>query len=815
MALKRILVLGIFSLLVLLIGTPSQSASPTGTSCKKQGLVKVVGSKKYTCIKSGKKLLWNKGVSVKVAAPVASPTPTPNISQPQPSQSSLPQLPTLGSICDRVGNIFTVSGRDLVCSSDGAGRLTWQWRVDQPGNNNQPGVQPSPQPQQSGVQPSPQPQQPGVQPSPQPTATSKSVKEVLSTYSSLESRSGTSITSSAKPSGYLAATGYASTSGSTLFDHPSGLASDGNNLVLVDRGNNRILVWKSAPTSPTIDPDFVLCQPNTTSTASGSSLSQCNWPSDAVITSTGKLLVADSDNNRILVWSSMPTSTGASASYAIDLGADAWPWGIWSDGTRVVASMTGKSRLSFWNTFPTTGNEAPSFSIDGSAATCIGTPRGLVSNGTVLMTGDHNGKCGEEKGIHVYTTFPTSSSAKPSYMIVPPDANYAWPMGSFDRNSGKAYLLSRTLQEFTSFPATKPNGTQIASNSEFEGGDGGDVEIVNGYMYVTEYNGNRVSVFKGIPSATASPDFYLGLTSTTITKPVENTLKSNYLITNPQVATLDGAMAINSDFDRAIYVWKKIPATSGAKPDLVWTTQNQNDSNPLLAMDFQPDSSDTGKLDGKSIYAVAGEKTFVVWEGIPTSTNSVPILNIKDSIGNVNFDMHLRVAVDDKYFYLLDGGAKKIYVWLGLPAGKTDNPDFTLSADANRIRSDGKYLIATSLYNSPHTLVWNVSTLKSGAEPVGKVAYSMNLPQDALAIGDALFVADTSFHRVLFWRSISAAMGGSAPDAFIGTGSSASDIRPGQSETELRWPASLWVENGYLWVGERKFGHRIFRYDLS
>jgi hypothetical protein len=38
-------------------------------------------------------------------------------------------------------------------------------------------------------------------------------------------------------------------------------------------------------------------------------------------------------------------------------------------------------------------------------------------------------------------------------------------------------------------------------------------------------------------------------------------------------------------------------------------------------MDFQPDSSDTGKIDGKDIYAAAGEKTFVVWNGIPTNTS--------------------------------------------------------------------------------------------------------------------------------------------------------------------------------------------------
>ena len=181
------------------------------------------------------------------------------------------------------------------------------------------------------------------------------------------------------------------------------------------------------------------------------------------------------------------------------------------------------------------------------------------------MSGDHNAKCGDEKGLHVYTTYPTSSSAKPTYMIVPPDANYAWPMGSFDKSSGKAYLLSRTLEEYSSFPASKPTSVQLATTTDFTGGDGGDVEIVNGYMYVTEYNGNRVSVFKGIPSASSTPAFYLGLTPGNTSTTTENTLLTNYLITNPQVATLDGAMAISSDFDRKIYVWKKIPATDGAK----------------------------------------------------------------------------------------------------------------------------------------------------------------------------------------------------------------------------------------------------------
>lgn len=823
-------------LMALTLGlSPSHAASIAGTKCTKAGATKVVSGKRFTCVKSGKKLVWNNGVAIKQAAPQLPATPLPSaspVASPLPSFEPLKPIntPAEGLSCPTQDQLFTISGRDLICQSDGAGKLSWKWRIDQ--------TQPSPQPQPSPQQPSPN--QPGAQPNPQPTTNigqqpgqtiqaSSPVTEITSTYSALASGTGTTITSGAKPASYLSALGLASTSGTGVFDHPSGLATNGTNLLLMDRVNNRILVWNTAPTSSSTTPDFVLCQPNTTSIAAGSALNQCNWPSDAVVTPDNKLLVADSDNNRILVWNSMPTSTGASASFAIDLGTDAWPWGIWSDGKKVVASLTGKGQLKFWNSFPTSGSDAASFTISGSNSSCLGTPRGITSDGTRLLVGEHNSKCEDVKSpngnvveavTHVFLTWPTNSNATPNYHLK------EWGVGTFDSATNKSYLVfMRDLHEFPADLTTKTDGTPIATGTPFDGGDGGDVAIANGHLYVTEYNGNRVSVFKGIPSAKSKADFFLGSTGyygaevagngSYFGQKVENSLLTNFMITNPQVATLNGAMAINSDFDRKIYVWKKIPATDGAKPDLVWTTQNQNDPNPLLAMDFQPDSSDTGKLDGKDIYAAAGEKTFVVWNGIPTSASDVPILNIRDSIGNVTFNGALRVAVDDTYFYILDGQAKKIYVWKGLPASKADSPDFSISADVNRIRSDGKYLIGISMYNAIHILVWNVSTLKQDATTSGSVAYAMNLPADAMTSGEALFVADTSFHRVLYWSSISSAMSGSAPTAFIATGSDISDKRPALSETETRWPSSLWVADGYLWVGERKFGHRVLRYNLG
>ncbi len=643
------------------------------------------------------------------------------------------------------------------------------------------------------------------------------VTEVSSSYAILSDTPFTRIANGTAPSGYLAAAGLASTTGVSLYDHPSGLASNGTNLVLVDRGNNRILVWNTAPTSPTALPDFVLCQSSTTSNTSGSSLAQCNWPSDAVVTANGKLLVADSDNHRILVWNTMPTSTGQSASFAIDLGADAWPWGVWSNGTKVAVSLTSRGQVKLWNSFPVTGAEPADVTLTGNSTNCLGTPRGIISNGTALITGDHNGKCANSSVAHVFATWPSSSSAAVSYDIVPEDPNYAWPHGSFDSTTGKLYMLSKLLVEYPGAPATQPTGTKLATGTPFEGGDGGDVEIAGGHMYVTEYNGNRLAVFKGIPSAMAKASFYIGSpgVSTTNSNEVINTLKTNYFVTNPQVATLGGAMAINSDFDRKVYVWKKIPATDGAKPDLVWTTQNQHDPNPLLAYDFQPDSSvATTAADGKPLYAVAGERTFVVWRGIPTSKTDVPVLNIKDSIGNVAFGGMLRVAADSRYFYILDGDKKIIHVWSGIPTDKNDSPDFSISAEVNRIRSDGSWLIGTSLYNSPHLLAWSVASLAQNAAPTGTVGYQMNLPQDALVSNGVLYVADTSYHRVLAWNSVSAALAGGSPDAFLGATSS-SDTSPTHSATDVRWPASLWVANGYLWVGERKFGHRVLRFALN
>ncbi len=83
----------------LLIMPSSSGAIKAGTACKKAGLQVTEGGRKYTCVKQGKKFVWNKGVVVKVAPATnttPSPTPSPTVSpSPTPTPSPTPVRPQL------------------------------------------------------------------------------------------------------------------------------------------------------------------------------------------------------------------------------------------------------------------------------------------------------------------------------------------------------------------------------------------------------------------------------------------------------------------------------------------------------------------------------------------------------------------------------------------------------------------------------------------------------------------------------------------------------------------------------------------------
>ena len=93
---KKILVLLAASLTLALIQPLANAAVKPGTKCTKLGQTSTSAGIKYTCVKSGTRLVWNKGVAIKAApkptaTATAAATPTPT-STPTPTATARPTL---------------------------------------------------------------------------------------------------------------------------------------------------------------------------------------------------------------------------------------------------------------------------------------------------------------------------------------------------------------------------------------------------------------------------------------------------------------------------------------------------------------------------------------------------------------------------------------------------------------------------------------------------------------------------------------------------------------------------------------------------
>ena len=96
--------------LALVVAPSASAAAKEGAACKKAGQTSTVSGRKFTCVKKGSKLVWNKGVVVKKApsvaatpaasaAPAMSATPMATKSA-EPSKSAAPD--SMGYTMERV-----------------------------------------------------------------------------------------------------------------------------------------------------------------------------------------------------------------------------------------------------------------------------------------------------------------------------------------------------------------------------------------------------------------------------------------------------------------------------------------------------------------------------------------------------------------------------------------------------------------------------------------------------------------------------------------------------------------------------------------
>ena len=158
--------------------------------------------------------------------------------------------------------------------------------------------------------------------------------------------------------------------GPDSFRWPHGIAGTDEIVFVADAGNHRLLGWQPAPTGDG-RADVVLGQ---TDFLTGSEFpyipqtpTSMRFPY-AVDIDGDTMVVADTANNRILVWDTVPTSSTtpadrvpanptsrATARTDRDLVAPdtfCWPYGLSLCGGRLAVSDSGNNRVTVWNLHP-------------------------------------------------------------------------------------------------------------------------------------------------------------------------------------------------------------------------------------------------------------------------------------------------------------------------------------------------------------------------------------------------------------------------------------------------------------------------------
>jgi len=251
------------------------------------------------------------------------------------------------------------------------------------------------------------------------------------------------------------------------FRVPTAVATDGTRLAVADTDNNRILIWNSIPNSTNQPADVVVGQGDFThnATAAPPSAKSLRGP-QGVWFQNGKLFVADTQDNRVLIYNQVPAANGAAADVvlgvpnmttavpaALTVVAAAAnnltsPVSVTSDGTHLFVTDLGANRVLIWNSIPTT-NQAPadveigqkdmSTAVSNDVSTlCASTgvsptdstvftyptrcektlnfPRYALSDGTRLFVAD-----GGNDRVLIYSTIPTANAPLPDFVLGQPD----------------------------------------------------------------------------------------------------------------------------------------------------------------------------------------------------------------------------------------------------------------------------------------------------------------------------------------------------------------------------------------------------------
>ncbi len=232
-------------------------------------------------------------------------------------------------------------------------------------------------------------------------------------------------------------------------DSPQSVSFDENRMFVVEEAVNRVLIWNSIPTSGGVPAEIVLGQDNFGSSTAGCTSVNFSSP-ESLWAANGKLVVADRSNNRVLIWNNIPSDNNVQADLVLGQ----------QDFNHCGA-----------NDLDNDGNS------DSPSASTLNEPAGVWTDGTKLVVLDYS----NHRAL-IWNTFPSSSFAPADIVL----GQNGFDVGTV--NNGVSNPTASTLN--SPYNGVYSNGRQL---------------------YITDSENNRVLIWNEFPSINFAPaDVVLG-----------------------------------------------------------------------------------------------------------------------------------------------------------------------------------------------------------------------------------------------------------------------------------------------------------------
>lgn len=217
-----------------------------------------------------------------------------------------------------------------------------------------------------------------------------------------------------------------------------GIAAAEGKLLVVDDDSHRVLFWLSPPTTDNAPAYRVIGQPDIVSTGSGNAADELDGPVD-VWTDGTRVAVVEQTGLRVLIWNTFPTTNGEPADivlgqsdFDVTMTPDtpsasnmSAPSGVASNGTQFAVADSAHNRVLLWTTFPTTNGQPAdvvlgqaSFTDDvgGLAADRMFAPHELAMTSDALFVTDT-----QNDRVLVFSPIPTTSGTEATFVLGQPD----------------------------------------------------------------------------------------------------------------------------------------------------------------------------------------------------------------------------------------------------------------------------------------------------------------------------------------------------------------------------------------------------------